>query len=112
MRSAAMPSPPPSQESAGRIKLFALMISGFTAGIGGLIHRLTIGCRQRIVRRGDLLAAVAARRDRRHVAVRGVGSVIGTAIGVIMISDQQRAVLLNIADFWQQIIIGCIIIGQ
>jgi ribose/xylose/arabinose/galactoside ABC-type transport system permease subunit len=29
-----------------------------------------------------------------------------------MISDQQRAVLLNIADFWQQIIIGCIIIGQ
>ena len=96
----------------GRIKLFALMISGFTAGIGGLILSSRLDAGNGLFGAGDLLAAVAAVVIGGTSLFGGVGSVIGTAIGVIMISSINNGlVLLNIADFWQQIIIGCIIIG-
>jgi ribose/xylose/arabinose/galactoside ABC-type transport system permease subunit len=42
----------------------------------------------------------------------GIGTVVGTAIGVVMIATINNGlVLLNIPDFWQQIVVGCIIIG-
>ena len=44
----------------GRIKLFALMISGFTAGIGGLILSSRLDAGNGLFGAGDLLAAVAA----------------------------------------------------
>ena len=42
----------------------------------------------------------------------GIGTVVGTAIGVVMIASINNGlVLLNIPDFWQQIVVGSIIIG-
>ncbi len=41
----------------------------------------------------------------------GVGTMVGTAIGVIMIvSIKTGLVLLNVQDFWQRIVIGLLII--
>ena len=43
----------------------------------------------------------------------GSGSVIGTAVGVLIIATINNGmVLLNIPDFWQQIVIGCIIVAS
>ena len=42
----------------------------------------------------------------------GVGNVIGTAIGVVMIASiNDGLILMNVPDFWQQIVVGCIIIA-
>jgi ribose/xylose/arabinose/galactoside ABC-type transport system permease subunit len=96
----------------GRVKLVALMISGLTAGIAGLILSARLDAGNGLFGAGDLLAAVAAVVIGGTSLFGGVGSVIGTAIGVVMISSINNGmVLLNIPDFWQQIVIGCMILA-
>ncbi len=42
----------------------------------------------------------------------GVGNVLGTAIGVVIISSiNDGLILMNVPDFWQQIVVGCIILA-
>jgi ribose/xylose/arabinose/galactoside ABC-type transport system permease subunit len=95
----------------GRVKLFALMISGLTAGIGGLIVSSRLDAGNGLFGASDLLGAVAAVVIGGTSLFGGVGSVIGTAIGVIIITTINNGlVLLAVQDFWQQIVIGCIII--
>ncbi len=96
----------------GRVKLVALMISGLTAGIGGLIISSRLDAGNGLFGANDLLAAVAAVVIGGTSLFGGVGSVVGTAIGVIMIASiNDGLILINVPDFWQQIVIGCIIIG-
>ncbi|MFO1350351.1 MAG: ABC transporter permease [Gammaproteobacteria bacterium] len=96
----------------GRVKLIALMMSGFTAGIGGLILSSRLDAGNGLFGANDLLAAVAAVVIGGTSLFGGVGSVVGTAIGVIMIASiNDGLILINVPDFWQQIVIGCIIIA-
>ena len=96
----------------GRVKMIALAISGLTAGIGGLIVSSRLDAGNGLFGAGDLLGAVAAVVIGGTSLFGGIGSVVGTAIGVVMIATINNGlVLLNIPDFWQQIVIGCIIIG-
>jgi predicted ABC-type sugar transport system permease subunit len=93
------------------VKLFALMISGLTAGIGGLIVSSRLDAGNGLFGASDLLGAVAAVVIGGTSLFGGVGSVVGTAIGVIIITTINNGlVLLAVQDFWQQIVIGCIII--
>lgn len=97
---------------SGRVKLTTLMISGLTAGIGGLILSSRLDAGNGLFGANDLLAAVAAVVIGGTSLFGGVGSVVGTAIGVVMIASiNDGLILLNIPDFWQQIVIGCIIVG-
>lgn len=97
---------------AGRVKLMTLMISGLTAGIGGLILSSRLDAGNGLFGANDLLAAVAGVVIGGTSLFGGVGSVVGTAIGVVMIvSINDGLILLNIPDFWQQIVIGGIIIA-
>jgi ribose/xylose/arabinose/galactoside ABC-type transport system permease subunit len=96
----------------GRVKLLALMISGLTAGIGGLIVSSRLDAGNGLFGAGDLLGAVAAVVIGGTSLFGGVGTVIGTAIGVVIITTINNGlVLLAVPDFWQQIVIGCIIIA-
>jgi ribose transport system permease protein len=96
----------------GRVKLLALMISGLTAGIGGLIVSSRLDAGNGLFGAGDLLGAVAAVVIGGTSLFGGVGTVVGTAIGVIIITTINNGlVLLAVPDFWQQIVIGCIIIA-
>jgi ribose transport system permease protein len=62
---------------------------------------------------GDLLGAVAAVVIGGTSVFGGSGNIVGTAIGVLIIATINNGmVLLNIPDFWQQIVIGCIIIAS
>ena len=61
---------------------------------------------------GDLLQAVAAVVIGGTSLFGGVGNVIGTAIGVVIIASINNGlILMGIADFWQQIVVGVIIIA-
>jgi ribose/xylose/arabinose/galactoside ABC-type transport system permease subunit len=97
--------------SPGRVKLVVLMISGLTGGIGGLILSSRLDAGNGLFGAGDLLSAVAAVVIGGTSLFGGVGSVVGTAIGVVMISSiNDGLILMNVPDFWQQIVIGVIII--
>jgi ribose/xylose/arabinose/galactoside ABC-type transport system permease subunit len=96
----------------GLIKLIALMISGLCAGIGGLIVSARLDAGNGLFGANDLLAAVAAVVIGGTSLFGGVGSVIGTAVGVLIITTINNGmVLLNVPDFWQQIVVGCIILA-
>jgi ribose/xylose/arabinose/galactoside ABC-type transport system permease subunit len=96
----------------GRIKLIALVISGICAGIGGLILSARLDAGNGLFGAGDLLLAVAAVVIGGASLFGGVGTLFGTAIGVLIISTIANGmVLLNVQDFWQQIVVGCIILA-
>ena len=96
----------------GRIKLIALMISGLCAGIGGLIISARLDAGNGLFGANDLLAAVAAVVIGGTSLFGGTGSVVGTAVGVLIITTISNGmVLLNVPDFWQQIVVGCIILA-
>ena len=98
--------------NVGRVKLIALMISGLTAGIGGLILSSRLDAGNGLFGANDLLPAVAAVVIGGTSLFGGVGLVTGTAVGVLMIASiNDGLILINVPDFWQQIVIGCIIIG-
>jgi ribose/xylose/arabinose/galactoside ABC-type transport system permease subunit len=95
----------------GRVKLYALMISGLCAGIGGIILSARLDAGNGLFGAGDLLQAVAAVVIGGTSLFGGVGNVLGTAIGVLIISSINNGlILMNVPDFWQQIAVGVIII--
>ncbi len=97
----------------GRIKLIVLMASGLTAGIGGLILSARLDAGNGLFGAGDLLGAVAAVVIGGTSLFGGSGHVPGTVVGVLIIATINNGmVLLNIPDFWQQIVIGCIIVAS
>lgn len=96
----------------GRIKLIALVISGICAGVGGLILSARLDAGNGLFGAGDLLLAVAAVVIGGASLFGGVGTLFGTAVGVLMITTIANGmVLLNVQDFWQQIVVGCIILA-
>jgi ribose/xylose/arabinose/galactoside ABC-type transport system permease subunit len=98
--------------SPGRVKLIALMISGLCAGIAGIILSSRLDAGNGLFGAGDLLQAVAAVVIGGTSLFGGVGNVLGTAIGVLIISSiNDGLILMNVPDFWQQIVVGVIIIA-
>ncbi len=96
----------------GRVKLLALTISGLTGSIGGLILAARLNGGSGDFGQNDILSAVAAAVIGGTSLFGGVGSVIGTAIGAILITTiTDGLVLLNVQAFWQQIAVGLIIIA-
>jgi ribose transport system permease protein len=96
----------------GRVKLITLMISGLTAGIAGLILSSRLDAGNGLFGAGDLLEAVAAVVIGGTSLFGGVGSVLGTAIGVVIIASINNGlILMNVPDFWQQIVVGVMIIA-
>jgi ribose/xylose/arabinose/galactoside ABC-type transport system permease subunit len=97
----------------GRVKLYALTISGFTAGLGGIILSARLDSGNGLFGSNDLLPAVAAVVIGGTSLFGGYGTVIGTTIGVLIIATiADGLVLINVPDFWQQIVVGLIILGS
>ena len=97
----------------GRVKLTALVISGFLAGVGGIILSSRLNAGSGDFGTEDLLPAVAAVVIGGTSLFGGSGSVWGTTGGVLLLTSITNGlILLNIQSQWQEIVVGLIIIGS
>lgn len=95
-----------------RIKTIAFVLCALTSGIGGLILSSRLNAGNGLFGQGDLLNAVAAVVIGGASLSGGVGSVGGTTIGVLIIATiEDGLVILNVPDFWQQVVVGAFIVG-
>ena len=99
--------------NVGRVKLITLVISGLTAAIGGLILSSRLNAGSGEFGPSDLLPAVAAVVIGGTSLFGGIGSVWGTAAGVLLLASITNGlILVNVQDAWQQIAVGLIIVGS
>lgn len=98
--------------SPARIKTIAFVICALASGIGGLILSARLNAGNGLFGQGDLLNAVAAVVIGGASLSGGTGSVVGTTVGVLIIAAiEDGLVLLNVPDFWQQVVVGGFIVG-
>ena len=95
----------------GRVVFTAFAISGLLAGLGGLILSSRLDAGHGEIGTGDLLDAIAAVVIGGTSLMGGIGTVIGTLVGVLIITSIRNGlVLLNVQAFWQEIVVGGIIL--
>lgn len=94
-----------------RIKILALVISGAAAGFAGVLVSSKLDAANPTVGSSDLLDAIAAVVIGGVALSGGVGSVVGPAIGVMLIVTIRNGLTLtDVSPFWQTITVGIVII--
>lgn len=94
-----------------RIIVLTFVLSGMCAAISGIILSSRLNAGNGDFGAGNLLDAVAAVVVGGTSLLGGVGTVIGTLGGVLIISVVRNGlILLNIQAFWQQVAVGAIIV--
>lgn len=92
--------------------LLVLGLSGLLSGISGIILTSRLGAGSGTYGADDLLPAVAGVIIGGTSLTGGVGSLLGTFGGImIIVTISDGLVLLNISQFWQQVAVGVIIMG-
>lgn len=98
--------------NVGRVRTITLVLCGALAGVGGIILSARLNAGAGDYGTADLLPAVAAVVIGGTSLFGGIGSVWGTAAGVILLTSLTNGlIVINVADYWQQIAVGMIIIG-
>lgn len=98
--------------SATRTKTLALAISGACAGIAGVLAAARLNSANGTFGQDHLLDAIAAVVIGGAALTGGVGSVIGTAFGVLMIVTIRNGLnLLGVSPFWQTTAVGAMILA-
>jgi ribose transport system permease protein len=97
----------------GRVRVAAFAISGACAGFAGVLISARLNAGSAIFGQNDLLDAIAAVVIGGTSLFGGYGSVIGTALGIILITTVRNSLnLLNVSPFWQTVAVGLIIVGS
>ncbi len=92
--------------------LTSFVLSGACSGLGGVLYAARYGTVNSQAGSGFELQAIGAAVIGGVAIVGGVGTVIGAALGAYLLSTIARALpVLSIPDFWQQALIGALIIG-
>jgi ribose/xylose/arabinose/galactoside ABC-type transport system permease subunit len=95
-----------------KIKLTVYMISGLLAGLAGIILTARVTTGQPNTGAGFELDAIAAAVIGGTSTTGGVGTITGTLIGALLIGVINNGLdLMNVTSYYQQVIMGCIIIG-
>ncbi len=98
--------------NVANVKIGAYLISGLTAGIGGIVLASRINSAHPAAGQGMELDAIAAAVIGGTSLMGGEGTIVGTIIGAFMMAVIRNGLnLLNVNAFWQQIVIGLVIIG-
>ncbi|HEY0261016.1 MAG TPA: ABC transporter permease, partial [Lacisediminihabitans sp.] len=92
--------------------LVAFVLCGALAGLAGVLFAARYGTTNSQTGTGLELQAVGAVVIGGIAINGGSGSVYGAAIGAILLLTINRALpILGIQDFWQQAVVGALIIG-
>ena len=94
------------------VKISAYLISGLMGAIGGIVLSSRINSAHPAAGQGLELDAIAAAVIGGTSLMGGEGTIIGTLIGSFMMAVIRNGLnLLNVNTFWQQMVIGVVIIG-
>jgi ribose transport system permease protein len=95
----------------GGVKSLALVISGAAAGVAGVLVSARLNAANGTFGSNDLLDAIAAVVIGGTALTGGVGSVVGTCFGVLLITTIRNGLtLLNVSPFWQTAAVGLMIL--
>lgn len=95
-----------------RSKIIIYGFSGFCCAIGSIVMIGRLSSANALMGSGMELMAIAAVVLGGTSLIGGSGSVLGTFIGVFTIGVLNNGLdLLNVSAFWQQVILGVVIIG-
>ncbi len=95
-----------------RIIVSVLTLSAFLAALSGIVITSRLGAGSGNYGAEDLLPAVAGVIIGGTSLNGGVGSLFGTLGGImIIVTINDGLVLLNVSQFWQQVVVGIIIMG-
>lgn len=106
----------PAAVSAGisweRMVITVLAISGFLSAVSGIIITARLGAGSGTYGAENLLPAVAGVMIGGVSLFGGRGNLMGTLGGVlIIVTIYNGLVLMNVSQFWQQVVVGIIILG-
>lgn len=95
-----------------RIKTIAFMISGFCAGLTGVLMASRISVGSPSAGSGYELYAIAAVIIGGTSLFGGIGSIAGTLLGAIFLSTLENGMLLmHVSPYWQSFVVGLVMIG-
>ncbi|UKA52223.1 ABC transporter permease (plasmid) [Arthrobacter sp. FW305-123] len=96
--------------NVGWVKIRVYMLAGALAGLGGLVLTSRLNSAQPTAGVGLELDVIAAVVIGGTSLSGGVGHVIGTLIGALIIGVLRNGLnLLDVSSFWQQVVIGVVI---
>ncbi|KJS50570.1 ABC transporter permease [Desulfosporosinus sp. BICA1-9] len=94
-----------------RTKIIVYCLSGLLAGIAGMATAARLGVAQSTAGMGYELDTIAAVIIGGTSVSGGVGTVFGAIIGAAIMGVLRNGlILLNVSAYWQQTVIGCVII--
>ena len=97
--------------NVGRTLMAVYAIAGLGAALAGIIQAGRLGAASPQVGQDIPLAAAAAVLLGGTSFTGGVGSVVGTAVGVLFIGTLQNGLsIAGVSSFWQQVVTGVILI--
>jgi ribose transport system permease protein len=99
--------------NTARTTLVVYGVSGFCAGVGGLItaSRLMVGFPY-VGSGNELFYSIAAAVVGGVSLFGGLGTILGALIGAVLIATVSNGMnVLNISSYWQPLVIGLIILG-
>jgi ribose/xylose/arabinose/galactoside ABC-type transport system permease subunit len=95
---------------SGRIVVAVLALSGFLAAVAGIILTSRLDAGSGDYGGADLLPAIAGVIIGGTSLRGGVGSLAGTFAGVLIVATINNGLtILNVQQFWQQVVVGIII---
>ncbi len=93
-------------------RMFAYCVSGFSAAICGILVTSRISSAQPMAGQGYELEAIAAAVLGGVSNNGGEGTILNTIIGALMMGVMRNGLnLCGVSSFWQQIIVGIILVG-
>jgi ribose/xylose/arabinose/galactoside ABC-type transport system permease subunit len=95
-----------------RIRVAVLSLSGALAAAAGIIIAAQLNSGNATIGTDDLLSAIAGVVIGGTSFFGGVGTISGSLLGVLLIGSLRNGLdLLNVQAFWQQVVIGLMILG-
>lgn len=94
-----------------KMKVLTYTFCGFCAGVVGILYVCTLGASEPTVGQGLELNAIAVTAIGGTSLMGGVGSLVGTVFGAVLIGTINNGLsILNIVSYYQQLLLGVVII--